>query len=71
MRANNKRQEKMKSFASKCALSHQWSFTLLLPIRNIFLPTKQLIKRIELNESFSVLELGPGRAISEFLQLEN
>ena len=60
MKTDSKSQNIMKSFASKGVFPHQWAFTLLLPIRNIFLSPRQLIKRIELKDNYSVLELGPG-----------
>jgi ubiquinone/menaquinone biosynthesis C-methylase UbiE len=50
----------IKSFASKGVFSHQFAFTLLIPLRNIFLSPKQLIDRLELEENFNVLEIGPG-----------
>jgi ubiquinone/menaquinone biosynthesis C-methylase UbiE len=60
MKPNKKRQEKTKSFVSKGIFPYQWAFTLLLPIRNIFLSPKQLIKRMELEVDSKVLEIGPG-----------
>ncbi len=56
----DKKKEIIKRFASKGVFPHQWAFTLLLPLRNIFLSPKQLIKRLELKENLTVLELGPG-----------
>ncbi|MCW8814121.1 MAG: methyltransferase domain-containing protein [Chlorobium sp.] len=50
----------IKSFASKGVFPHQFAFTLLIPLRNIFLSPKQLIDRLELEENFNVLEIGPG-----------
>ncbi len=47
-------------FASKGVFPHQMAFTLLVPLRNIFLSPKQLMKRLELKEDSSVLEVGPG-----------
>lgn len=38
----------------------QLAFTLLIPVRNIFLSPKKLIKRLELKEKYNVLEVGPG-----------
>ena len=60
MITNKKRKKKTKSFASKGVFPYQWAFTLLLPLRNIFLSPEQLIKRIELKVNSTVLELGPG-----------
>ena len=49
-----------KSLTSKGLFPHQWAFTLLFPLRKIFISPKQLIERMELNDNHSVLELGPG-----------
>jgi hypothetical protein len=71
MRTNKKRQEKTKSFASKGAFPYQWAFTLLLPVRNIFLSPKRLIKRIELKVNSTVLELGTDPCYLNFPILKN
>jgi len=47
-------------FASKGVFPYQMAFTLLIPLRNIFLSPKQLIKRMELSEEHHVLEVGSG-----------
>ena len=47
-------------FAGKGVFPHQLAFTLLIPFRNLFLSPKQLIRRLELNDSSRVLEVGPG-----------
>lgn len=39
---------------------HQLAFTLLIPLRNIFLSPKTLIQRLALKEDYNVLEVGPG-----------
>lgn len=49
-----------KSFVTKGVFPHQWSFTLLFPLRNIFLSPKKLIQRLELKGKDKVLEVGPG-----------
>jgi ubiquinone/menaquinone biosynthesis C-methylase UbiE len=49
-----------KRFASKGIFPHQMAFTLLIPLRNIFLSPMQLISRLGLKEDFQVLEVGPG-----------
>jgi ubiquinone/menaquinone biosynthesis C-methylase UbiE len=49
-----------KSISSKGVFPYQWAFTLLFPLRKIFISPKQLIDRLELEENHSVLELGPG-----------
>lgn len=49
-----------KSLTSKGIFPNQWAFTLLFPLRKIFISPKQLIERMELEENHTVLELGPG-----------
>ena len=49
-----------KSLSSKGIFPHQWAFTLLFPLRKIFISPKQLIERMELEVTHSVLELGSG-----------
>jgi ubiquinone/menaquinone biosynthesis C-methylase UbiE len=49
-----------KSITTKGVFPYQWAFTLLFPLRKIFISPKQLIDRLELEENHSVLELGPG-----------
>ncbi len=51
-------QDTLKRFVSKGVFPHQWAFTLLFPLRNIFLSPKKLIERIELNPDATVLEIG-------------
>ena len=46
--------------AGKGVFPHEMAFTLLIPLRNMFLSPRQLIKRLELNQSSKVLEVGPG-----------
>lgn len=50
----------VKRFASKGVFPYQMAFTLLIPIRNIFLSPKKLISRLELETDQTVLEVGPG-----------
>ena len=51
----------LKRFAKKGSVfPHQLAFTLLIPLRNIFLSPKTLIRRLELKEDYNVLEIGPG-----------
>ena len=50
----------IKRLAGKGLFPPQFAFTLLLPIRNIFLSPKALICRLKLEKSFIVLEVGPG-----------
>ena len=44
----------------KRIFSHRWAFTLLIPLRNIFLSPKQVIERLELKDNMTALEVGPG-----------
>jgi len=50
----------LKRFASKGLFPYQFAFTLLIPLRNIFLSPKKLISRLDLNKDSVVLEIGPG-----------
>ncbi len=50
----------VKRIASRGIFPHQLAFTLLIPLRNIFLSPNQLIERLELEEDLNVLEVGPG-----------
>jgi ubiquinone/menaquinone biosynthesis C-methylase UbiE len=54
------RQPIVKCFASKGIFPSRMAFTLLIPLRNIFLSPKELIKRLELSDDSLVLEVGPG-----------
>ena len=48
------------SFSGKGVFPPKCAFTLLLPLRNIFLSPKKLIERLDLKDNFTVLEIGPG-----------
>ncbi len=48
------------SFSGKGVFPPKYAFTLLLPLRNIFLSPKKLIQRLNLQEDQRVLEIGPG-----------
>ena len=48
------------SFSGKGLFPPKYAFTLLIPLRNIFLSPKKLIERLDLKEDYSVLEVGPG-----------
>lgn len=50
----------VKRFAKKGVFPHQFAFTLLIPLRNIFFSPKKLVQRLALQENFQVLEVGPG-----------
>lgn len=47
-------------FIGKGIFPYQMAFTLLIPIRNIFLSAQTLINRLELKDNHTVLEIGPG-----------
>lgn len=49
-----------KRFTDRGVFPHQLAFTLLFPVRNIFLSPKQLISRLQLKRDSHVLEVGPG-----------
>jgi len=50
----------IKRLTGKGVFPPKYAFTLLLPIRNIFISPGQLIKRMELKNDSTVLEVGPG-----------
>jgi len=56
----NTNKEMKKGFATKGVFPHKWAFTLLFPLRNIFLSPRKLIERLNLKENYRVLEVGPG-----------
>jgi ubiquinone/menaquinone biosynthesis C-methylase UbiE len=56
----NKEKRVVNSFSGKGVFPPKYAFTLLIPFRNIFLSPKKLIRRLDLQEDFSVLEIGPG-----------
>lgn len=49
-----------KSFASKGVFPYQMAFSLLIPLRNIYLSPTKLIRQMDLREDHTVLEIGPG-----------
>jgi ubiquinone/menaquinone biosynthesis C-methylase UbiE len=57
---NNNEIKYKNSFSKKGVFPPKYAFTLLIPIRNIFLSPKKLIQRLSLKEEHSVLEIGPG-----------
>lgn len=56
----NKKTDIARRFASKGVFPYQMAFTLLIPLRNIFLSPGELIRRLELKDDLNVLEVGPG-----------
>ncbi|MGM5631590.1 methyltransferase domain-containing protein [Apibacter raozihei] len=56
----NKNKKTFKRLVSKGVFPYQWAFTLLIPLRNIFLSPRELVKRLELKGEMTVMELGPG-----------
>jgi len=55
-----KKTENTKSFFRKGVFPYQWAFTLLVPLRNIFLSPKTLVKRLQIKKHYKILEVGPG-----------
>ena len=60
MRKNKPEVNSNKSFSKKGIFPYRYAFTLLIPLRNIFLSPRQLIKWLELKDNMNVMELGPG-----------
>lgn len=60
MYATTYSQEITKSFSSKGVFPHKWAFTLLIPLRNIFLSPIKLMSRMALSPDMHVLEVGSG-----------
>lgn len=52
--------QQKKSFSGKGVFPAAYAFTLLIPLRNVFLSPKTLISRLGLKEDQCVLEIGPG-----------
>ena len=50
----------IKRLAGKGVFPPKYAFTLLFPLRNIFISPRQLIERMELKSNSIVLEVGPG-----------
>ncbi len=48
------------SFSGKGVFPPKYAFTLLFPFRNIFFSPQKLIKRLDLKEDHTLLEIGPG-----------
>lgn len=48
------------SFSGKGVFPPSLAFTLLIPLRNVFLSPKKLIKQLEIKENDTILEIGPG-----------
>lgn len=60
MRFKEKISDITKRFTTKGVFPYELAFTLLIPVRNIFLSPKQLVKRLELRDDLQVMEVGPG-----------
>jgi len=54
------KQDIINRMTNKGVFPHQFAFTLLIPLRNIFLSPRQLIHHMELQPFHQVLEVGPG-----------
>jgi ubiquinone/menaquinone biosynthesis C-methylase UbiE len=50
----------IKRFAGRGVFPPKYAFTLLFPLRNIFISPRQLIERMDLKSDSIVLEVGPG-----------
>jgi ubiquinone/menaquinone biosynthesis C-methylase UbiE len=50
----------IKRLSGKGVFPAKYAFTLLFPVRNIFISPGSLINRLELQENSKVLEVGPG-----------
>jgi len=48
------------SFSGKGVFPPKYAFTLLIPLRNIFLSPRKLIQRLDIREDHNILEIGPG-----------
>lgn len=55
-----KKSDILKRVTRKGVFPYQFAFTLLLPLRNIFLSPKKLVHRLQLRRDDHVLEVGPG-----------
>lgn len=60
MRLKEKISDITKRFTTKGVFPYELAFTLLIPVRNIFLSPKQLVNRLELRDDLQVMEVGPG-----------
>jgi ubiquinone/menaquinone biosynthesis C-methylase UbiE len=60
MKAKDEPDSAIKLLSGKGLFPPKYAFTLLLPLRNIFISPKELIKRLELSKNSVVLEVGPG-----------
>jgi ubiquinone/menaquinone biosynthesis C-methylase UbiE len=56
----NKTTSSIKRLSGKGVFPAKYAFTLLFPVRNIFISPGSLINRLELQENSKVLEVGPG-----------
>jgi ubiquinone/menaquinone biosynthesis C-methylase UbiE len=56
----NSKASSIKRLAGKGVFPPKYAFTLLFPLRNIFISPRQLIERMDLKSDSIVLEVGPG-----------
>lgn len=56
----DKQKDIFKGLTKDQIFPHQLAFTLLIPLRNIFLSPRKLINRLGIKENHRVLEIGPG-----------
>jgi len=60
MKPENQTTDVIRRFVSKGVFPYQMAFTLLIPVRNLYMSPEKLSKRLELKEDLKVLEVGPG-----------
>ncbi len=56
----------VKRVTSKGVFPYQFAFTLLVPLRNVFLSPKKLVHRLGLRRDYNVLEVGSGPGYFSF-----
>lgn len=56
----NKEKKYRNSLTGKGVFPPKYAFTLLFPLRNVFLSPKELIRRLDVKEEHQILEIGPG-----------
>lgn len=56
----DKKEDIFNRIAKKGLFPPQLAFTLLIPLRNIILSPKKLVKRLDLKKDYRVLEVGCG-----------
>ena len=57
---NYKSSKKIHSFPGKGLFPAKYAFTLLIPLRNLILSPKKLLKQLKTKNNSTILEIGPG-----------